>query len=182
MRSTKAYWSGFPSYAIHNLPGAPVGQVSTRIGLICSSESLFEITITGRGGHASMPQIGVDVITVGAELVQAIQAIVARKLAPGAGGGVGDRVSDWMGSAMCCRATLRGDVGRLGHRVGLQLTEWPWHAEFDETLTEEGRLLTLEPSPGYGDGRIMVHEENIVVRANGAEFLSTRVASELPVI
>lgn len=28
-------------YAIHNLPGAPVGQVSTRVGRICASESLF---------------------------------------------------------------------------------------------------------------------------------------------
>jgi metal-dependent amidase/aminoacylase/carboxypeptidase family protein len=34
----------------HNLPGAPTGQVSTQIGQICASESLFEITITGRGG------------------------------------------------------------------------------------------------------------------------------------
>ena len=36
-------------YAIHNLPGAPVGQVSTRYGLICSSESLFEIAILWPG-------------------------------------------------------------------------------------------------------------------------------------
>ena len=56
-------------YAIHNLPGAPLGQVSTRPGLICSSESLFEITIKGQGGHASMPQAGRDAITIGAEIV-----------------------------------------------------------------------------------------------------------------
>ena len=56
-------------YAIHNLPGAPLGQLSTRTGQICASESLFEISITGQGGHASMPHMGVDAITVGAELV-----------------------------------------------------------------------------------------------------------------
>ncbi|MDH5531742.1 MAG: amidohydrolase, partial [Paracoccaceae bacterium] len=56
-------------YAIHNLPGTPLGQVSTRTGQICASESLFEITINGRGGHASMPHVGVDAITVGAEMV-----------------------------------------------------------------------------------------------------------------
>ena len=56
-------------YAIHNLPGAPLGQVSTRSGLICSSESLFEIEIKGQGGHAAMPQLGVDAITVGSEIV-----------------------------------------------------------------------------------------------------------------
>ena len=75
-----------------------------------------------------------------------------------------------------------GDVGRLGHGLGMQLTEWPSHAAFDDTVIEQGMVLTLEPSLGYGDGRIMVHEENIVVRASGAELLSIRAAPELPVI
>ena len=75
-----------------------------------------------------------------------------------------------------------GDVGRLGHGLGMQLTEWPSLAAFDDTVIEENMVLTLEPSLGYGDGHIMVHEENIVVRADGAELLSTRAAPELPVI
>ncbi len=75
-----------------------------------------------------------------------------------------------------------GDVGRLGHGLGMQLTEWPSHAAFDETVIEENMVLTLEPSLGYGDGRIMVHEENIVVRADGAELLTVRAAPELLVI
>ncbi|MCF6430175.1 Xaa-Pro peptidase family protein [Leisingera sp. MMG026] len=75
-----------------------------------------------------------------------------------------------------------GDVGRLGHGLGMQLTEWPSHAVFDGTVIEENMVLTLEPSLGYGDGKIMVHEENIVVRAGGAELLTTRAAPELPVI
>jgi Xaa-Pro aminopeptidase len=75
-----------------------------------------------------------------------------------------------------------GDVGRLGHGLGMQLTEWPSHAAWDETVLEEGMVLTLEPSLSYGDGHIMVHEENLVVRAEGAQLLSTRAAPELPVI
>ncbi|KAE9629777.1 M24 family metallopeptidase [Parasedimentitalea maritima] len=75
-----------------------------------------------------------------------------------------------------------GDVGRLGHGLGMQLTEWPSHAEFDDTIIEENMVLTLEPSLGYGDGRLMVHEENIVVRADGATLLTKRAADELPVI
>lgn len=74
-----------------------------------------------------------------------------------------------------------GDVGRLGHGLGMQLTEWPSLAAFDETVIKEGMVLTLEPSLGYGDGHLMVHEENIVIRANGPELLSTRAAPELPV-
>ena len=75
-----------------------------------------------------------------------------------------------------------GDVGRLGHGLGMQLTEWPSFAAFDNTVIEENMVLTIEPSLSYGDGRIMVHEENIVVRAEGAELLSERAPSELPVI
>lgn len=75
-----------------------------------------------------------------------------------------------------------GDVGRLGHGLGMQLTEWPSHAAWDTTEIRENMVLTLEPSLSYGDGRIMVHEENIVIRADGAELLSTRAAPELPII
>ena len=99
-------------YAIHNLPGAPVGQVSTRPGQICSSESLFEILIEGQGGHASMPQVGRDAITIGAEIVQALQTIVSRKLAPGAGVvvSVTEFLTDGQRNVLPGTATLKGDV------------------------------------------------------------------------
>ena len=99
-------------YAIHNLPGAPEGQVSTRTGQICASESLFEIAIAGKGGHASMPQVGVDAITVGAEMVQALQTIVSRKLAPGAGAVVSltEFLTDGQRNVLPGHATLKGDV------------------------------------------------------------------------
>jgi amidohydrolase len=99
-------------YAIHNLPGAPVGQVSTRPGQICSSESLFEILIKGQAGHASMPQVAQDAITIGAEIVQALQTIVSRKLAPGAGVvvSVTEFLTDGQRNVLPGTATLKGDV------------------------------------------------------------------------
>lgn len=99
-------------YAMHNLPGAPVGQVSTRPGLICSSESLFEITIRGQGGHASMPQAGRDAITIGAEMVLALQTIVSRKLPPGAGAvvSVTEFQTDGQRNVLPGAVTLKGDV------------------------------------------------------------------------
>lgn len=99
-------------YAIHNLPGAPLGQISTRPGQICSSESLFEILIEGQGGHASMPQVGRDAITIGAEIVQALQTIVSRKLAPGAGVvvSVTEFLTDGQRNVLPGTATLKGDV------------------------------------------------------------------------
>ena len=75
-----------------------------------------------------------------------------------------------------------GDIGRFGHGLGMQLTEQPSHAVFDQTELKKNMVLTLEPSLSYGDGLMMVHEENIVIRANGADLLSTRALPELPVI
>ena len=75
-----------------------------------------------------------------------------------------------------------GEVGRYGHGLGMQLTEWPSHAAFDETVLAENMVITLEPSLNYGNGKIMVHEENLVVQNGAPRLLSVRAAPELPVI
>ncbi len=105
-------------YAIHNLPGAPVGQISTRKGLICSSESLFEISINGQGCHSSMPQTGQDAITIGAEMIQALQTIIARKLSPGAGAvvSVTEFLTDGQRNILPGTAALKGDVRALNSK------------------------------------------------------------------
>lgn len=74
------------------------------------------------------------------------------------------------------------DTGRLGHGLGMQLTEPPSILPWDDTVLEAGMVLTLEPGIDLGQGRIMVHEENIVVRESGAEWLSTPAAPEITVI
>lgn len=74
------------------------------------------------------------------------------------------------------------DVGRYGHGLGMQLTEPPSHIHFDDTVLREGMVITLEPSMVVEEGRIMVHEENLVIRADGPELLSRRAAPELPVL
>lgn len=74
------------------------------------------------------------------------------------------------------------DVGRYGHGLGMQLTEPPSHIDFDDTLLTEGMVLTLEPSMTISEGRIMVHEENLVLTGDGAELLSRRAAPELPIL
>lgn len=67
-------------YGMHNMPGIPAGHFAVRKGAIMTSEDVFEITIHGRGGHASMPERTVDPIIVGAEIIQALQTIVSRSL------------------------------------------------------------------------------------------------------
>ncbi|KEO55147.1 M24 family metallopeptidase [Thioclava pacifica] len=72
--------------------------------------------------------------------------------------------------------------GRLGHGLGVTLTEWPSFTPLDTTPLRAGMVLTLEPGCKTRDGRILVHEENIVLRENGVELLSPRAPAELPEI
>ena len=69
-------------FGLHNLPGVPVGHLHTRTGAIMASEDNFEIRITGRGGHAARPQMVVDPLVAGAEVVLALQTVVARNVDP----------------------------------------------------------------------------------------------------
>ncbi len=75
-----------------------------------------------------------------------------------------------------------GSTGRLGHGLGMQLTEPPSLIPADRTVLEPGMVLTLEPGIASAPGRILVHEENIVIREAGAAWLSSPLTDlqELP--
>ncbi len=69
-------------FGLHNLPGMPLGEFATQEGTFCAFEDNFEITITGKGGHASMPEKGIDPIIVAAAIVTQLQTIVSRNAPP----------------------------------------------------------------------------------------------------
>ena len=78
-------------------------------------------------------------------------------------------------------------IGRMGHGVGLSLTEPPSIAPDDTTVLEEGMVLTLEPSlvlPSASRSalRLMVHEENIVVTRDGYDLLTGRAVPQIPIV
>lgn len=74
------------------------------------------------------------------------------------------------------------DIGRMGHGLGIQLTEYPSLMLSDQTVLVENMIITIEPSLAYGDGLMMVHEENICIRDGKPELLTKRAAEELPVL
>ena len=76
----------------------------------------------------------------------------------------------------------RNDNGRLGHGLGINLTEWPSLIPSDHTVLESGMVLTLEPGIETINGQMLVHEENIVVTDDGARWLSTVQVPEIRVI
>jgi Xaa-Pro aminopeptidase len=74
------------------------------------------------------------------------------------------------------------DVGRMGHGLGAQLTEWPSITSNDDTELRPGMIMTLEPGMSYDSGKQMVHEENILITESGAIMLSKPAAAEIPII
>ncbi|NIY74850.1 aminopeptidase P family protein [Thalassospira sp. HF15] len=75
---------------------------------------------------------------------------------------------------------LGNSVGRMGHGLGMQLTEWPSLQEGGDTQLEPGMVLTLEPGMSFAPGKMMVQEENIVITADGCELLHKRTWQNLP--
>lgn len=117
------YFSVDAVFGMHNMPGMEVGNFAMRTGALMASEALFEIEIYGQGGHAAMPHTGVDAITVGAEIVNALQTIVSRKLNPGMNGvvSVTDFTTDGQRNVLPGRATLTGDARALNRGINAEI-------------------------------------------------------------
>jgi amidohydrolase len=67
-------------YGLHNMPGIPTGEFHMREGAFLGSEDNFEIRIQGVGGHASMPHKLSDPLVAAAEVILALQTVVARNI------------------------------------------------------------------------------------------------------
>jgi Xaa-Pro dipeptidase len=94
----------------------------------------------------------------------------------------GVRACDLFAAMAKSMDTQNSDVGRFGHGLGMQLTEWPSLAAWDETIIRENMVLTLEPSIDVDGGGIMVTEENILITDASPILLSTRAPKDLPVL
>ena len=72
-----------------------------------------------------------------------------------------------------------GAAGRLGHGLGMQLTEWPSFIPDDRTELCAGMVITLEPGLTMPDGSVLVHEDDFVVTAEGLRQLSPPAPQQL---
>ncbi|CAH2399409.1 amidohydrolase [Mesorhizobium escarrei] len=69
-------------FGMHTWPGMPIGAFGTRRGPVMSATDGIKIKIEGRGGHPGMPHKCIDSILVGAQLVTALQQILAQNVDP----------------------------------------------------------------------------------------------------
>lgn len=69
-------------YAMHNMPGLPLGKLGFLSGPFMASSDTVTMTIQGHGGHAAVPHKTVDPLVISANIVLALQTIVSRNINP----------------------------------------------------------------------------------------------------
>ena len=69
-------------YGMHNWPGQDSGKFAIRPGAFFAAADRFKITVTGKGGHAAMPQKAVDTVVIASAIVMALQTVVSRSTNP----------------------------------------------------------------------------------------------------
>jgi hippurate hydrolase len=68
------------AFALHVSPNVPSGVFGGRAGPLLAAADRIEITVKGKGGHASQPHLALDPIPVACEIVTALQSLVTRRI------------------------------------------------------------------------------------------------------
>lgn len=69
-------------YGLHNWPQLPVGEFAVCEGPMMAAADVWDIIISGKGGHAALPHLSTDSIVAASAVVQALQTIVSRTVNP----------------------------------------------------------------------------------------------------
>ena len=75
-------WGIQEVYGMHNMPGIPVGHFAIRPDAMMAAADQFDITVTGKGGHAAKPHDCIDTTVVAAHIIVALQTIASRGVDP----------------------------------------------------------------------------------------------------
>ena len=65
-------------FALHNMPGTPVGQVLVKAGAITAAVDIINITVKGIAGHGALPHLAADPIIAASAMVMALQTAISR--------------------------------------------------------------------------------------------------------
>lgn len=69
-------------FGLHVHPNFPLGKVSSRPGPFLAGSGFFEAVISGRGGHAAIPQHSIDPILAASNVIVSLQHLVSREADP----------------------------------------------------------------------------------------------------
>ena len=111
-------------FALHCDSSIPIGKVGVRNLSSMAQADSFDLIIKGKGGHGARPQDGVDAISVAAQVVQALQTIVSRRINPvyPAVVSIGVIQGGTARNIICDKVTLKGTVRTLNKRLARKIT------------------------------------------------------------
>jgi hippurate hydrolase len=137
-------------YGMHNYPGMPVGQFGIRPGPIMASTDTIEIVIEGRGTHAARPNLGIDTVLTGAQIVTNLQSIVSRNIDPVKSGVVSICVfrAGHADNVLPQTVTLRGTARSFDPEVR-KLIERRLHEVVEGVAMAQGATAKLNFERGY---------------------------------
>ena len=173
-------------FGMHNMPGLQQGKLFFTPGPIMAAVDNWEIALTGKGGHGSMPEKARDVVVAGSSLVMALQTIVSRNVAAkdSAVLTVGAFLAGEAGNVIAHSATLRLSVrtttpetrrfvlDRIRRMVAAQSESYDVVCEIREGVP--GAVLVNDPVETERCARIartVVGDENVV--APGPTFMGS---------
>lgn len=126
-------------FGMHNMPGLELGKIYFTTGPVMAAVDNWEIELTGKGSHGSMPERSIDPVVAGASLVMALQTITSRNVAP-------------LDSAVVSvGAFLAGDAGNvIPQSALLRLSIRTSRPETRELVLGKVRSITAAQAECYG--------------------------------
>ena len=143
-------------YGMHNWPGVPTGTFAIRPGPFFAATDKFEITVTGRGGHAAKPHDTVDPVMIASHLVLALQSIVSRNADP----------TEQAVLSVTALKTSSDAFNVIPDRVELIGTARSLSAEMRDLIETRMQALCDSLPAGFDGQAVLTYERNYPVMVN----------------
>jgi hippurate hydrolase len=175
-------WSIDEVYGLHNMPGGDVGSFHIRSGAMLAATDEFDITITGKGGHAAAPHEAIDPNLAAAHVIVALQSIASRNVDPLKQVVVSVcmlRSDSEAFNIIPHRVTMKGTVRTLDGGVR-DLAEKRLAEIVDLTARAHGCVADIDYERGYP--ATVNHDANTNYAADAAEAVTPGVERNTPPI
>jgi len=126
-------------YGMHNMPGLPFGKFHFCENEMMAAVDNWEIELTGKGSHGSMPELSIDPVVCGSSLVMALQTIVSRNVSP------------WQNSVVSVGAFIAGNAGNVVPQTALlRLSIRNMEPKLREMVLNKIRSITKSQAEAFG--------------------------------
>ena len=140
------------AFGVHLWTSLPLGQAGIAPGAMMAAVDEFRIDIASPGGHAAAPHETKDAVVAAAQIVTALQTIVARRLSPLEPAVVsvtsvhGGSAFNVLPKSVTLTGTCRSFVARVRERLGALVPEVAAHAAAAAGCTAATSYRTLSPA------------------------------------